>query len=97
MGLLWRIRVMEKIPVCVGRPHLCAVVGLGSFTANTRVCLCVPPAGILLCAGCVCVLAVRCLGLVTGLGVCTWLGVYVLLTGMYSSRYVRLAWVCMSG
>lgn len=55
MGLLRRIRVMEKIPVCVGRSHLCALVSLGSFTANTRVCLCVPPAGVLLCAGWVCV------------------------------------------
>lgn len=61
--------------------------------------------GLLVCASCwrftvcwmgVC-LAVRCLGLVTGLGVCAWLGVYVLLIGVYSSRYVRLAWVCMFG
>lgn len=37
--------MMERIPACVWWPHLCAAVGLGSFTANTRACLCVPPAG----------------------------------------------------
>lgn len=51
MGLPRRICMMERVPVCVGRPHLCAVVGLGSFTANTRLFLRVPPLGVSLCVG----------------------------------------------
>lgn len=49
--------------MCVWGPQLCAVLDLGSFTANSRACLCVPPAGELLCADCVWVYAC---------GVCGW-------------------------
>lgn len=57
------------------------VLGLGSFTANTRACLCVPPAGELLCAAYVWFYAC---------GVCVWLGVYVLCYWFGVSIYICL-------
>lgn len=55
MGLLRRIRVMEKIPVCAGRSHLCALVSLDSFTANSKgsACVCLLLAFYCVLDGCV--------------------------------------------
>ena len=85
MGLLQRCRMMERIPVCVGRPHLCKVAGLGSFTANTRVCLCVLPVcwlGVHLAVSCLCLVICLDVGLVECTCVIHW-GIFI--------------WICVAG